>query len=149
MPREDFEAWARTTNDGLDFYELRFAAWQAAQVATERKGGSGDDLDVLQKAAEAAMPLDKPPYDRSDLTMETITAKWRFQEFANPSTILSLIAEVRELRRDAERLDWLEQQGGIGIGYANYDYRTYAGNGMESVREVCDREIAALKDKSC
>lgn len=33
---------------------------------------------------------------------------------ANPSTVLELIAEIERLRKDSQRLDWLQEQAEIG-----------------------------------
>ena len=60
-------------------------------------------------------------------------------------------AENAELRKDAERLDWLDRTGRdeghgfCGLGYGEYSYYTFAGKNDKSARETID---AAIKEKS-
>jgi len=55
-----------------------------------------------------------------------------------------LLARLVEAEKDTARLDWVEAQGGCGIGYQNYDYRHHVGHGMLSLRELCDEQLAAI-----
>jgi len=66
-------------------------------------------------------------------------AWWAWQAARAP-----LLARLVEAEKDTARLDWVEAQGGCGIGYQNYDYRHHVGYGMLSLRELCDEQLAAI-----
>ena len=53
---------------------------------------------------------------------------------------------VSEERKDAERLNWLDEQGMIAIGHKGYgEYRYYAGDLFPAIRQVIDQ--ARQEDK--
>lgn len=53
---------------------------------------------------------------------------------------------VSEDRKDAERLNWLDEQGMIAIGHKGYgEYRYYAGDLFPAIRQVIDQ--ARQEDK--
>ena len=54
--------------------------------------------------------------------------------------------QLAQYKADAERLDWLETQGMIGIGHTQWgEYRYYAGDMFKPIREVIDSAIAGKK----
>ena len=53
---------------------------------------------------------------------------------------------VSEDQKDAERLNWLDEQGMIAIGHKGYgEYRYYAGDLFPAIRQVIDQ--ARREDK--
>ena len=57
--------------------------------------------------------------------------------------IADLRSRLEKAEKDAERIDWLEKQGEIGIGHIKFgDYRYYAGDPFDTVRSVIDAAIA-------
>ena len=56
------------------------------------------------------------------------------------------VPSVSEDRKDAERLNWLDEQGMIAIGHKGYgEYRYYAGDLFPAIRQVIDQ--ARQEDK--
>ena len=127
------------------------------------------DLDVLQKAAEA-LPVKKwrlfsmngvvevvagvlgkvetvvkwTGFDGSDYSIAEQESIAKFIATFDGDTVLSLIAEVKELRKDAERYRWLR---GCGDAFDELPITDLRG-GIDP--EALDAAIdLALKDKSC
>lgn len=67
----------------------------------------------------------------------------------NAETLRRIAALIAQPSEDAERLDWLEQHGGlIGIDHiACGDFRYYAGDGFKPIRDAIDAALIARKQE--
>lgn len=75
------------------------------------------NLDALERLAKAAIARGEEIGEKNWYSEEECVCNMlmhpddaKFSEAANPTVILELVAEVRALREDATRLDWIEDR---------------------------------------
>lgn len=106
-------------------------------------------LECSNPSVASSIAKLKSAESRADALSEKLGAACEVFD-CKPSELTTRIRQAESradaAERDAKRLDWLEQQGMIGIGHIGYgDYRLYAGKGFPKIREVVD---AALREET-
>lgn len=96
-----------------------------------------NDYSELKRLAEAAAEIeDEHEWYAEDGGYGLDPTDLKFIAAAKPSAVLALIAEVEELRKDAERYRWL-RKGSIPLN----------GHDFLSSNEILDRRIDAAMSK--
>lgn len=172
--REDFEAWAKTagwphyaTNcDGSRFCSS--ASWEPWQAAAQQSAARIEALEAERAEFLDASKVNLENYEfqrrKADAATTTVyqfhyamkDAGWHPGRTddnlcdiirAKGAELAKLEAEVMALRKDAERLDWLEKQEGtyrgIDADVADLPFWEVCGVQGQSVREAIDAAIEA------